>query len=47
MEDDGLIMFENRMLRRIFEPKRNEMTGKWKKLHRRFIISNVHKKLLR
>ena len=26
-------VFENRVLRRIFEPKRDEVTGEWKKLH--------------
>jgi hypothetical protein len=26
-------MFQNRMLRRIFRPKRDEMTGGWRKLH--------------
>jgi hypothetical protein len=26
-------MFENRVLRRIFVPKRDEATGKWRKLH--------------
>jgi hypothetical protein len=26
-------VFENRVLRRIFGPKRNEMTGGWSKLH--------------
>jgi hypothetical protein len=26
-------MFENRVLRRIFEPKRHEVTGEWRKLH--------------
>jgi hypothetical protein len=26
-------MFENRVLRRIFGPKRNEVTGDWRKLH--------------
>ena len=26
-------MFENRVLRRIFGPKRVEVTGEWKKLH--------------
>jgi hypothetical protein len=25
--------FENRVLRRIFGPKRDEMTGEWRKLH--------------
>jgi hypothetical protein len=26
-------VFENRVLRRIFGPKRDELTGEWKKLH--------------
>jgi hypothetical protein len=26
-------VFENRVLRRIFEPKKNEVTGGWRKLH--------------
>jgi hypothetical protein len=26
-------MFENRVLRSIFEPKRDEVTGEWRKLH--------------
>jgi hypothetical protein len=26
-------MFENRVLRRIFGPKRDEVTGDWRKLH--------------
>jgi hypothetical protein len=26
-------MFENRVLKRIFGPKRNEVTGEWRKLH--------------
>jgi hypothetical protein len=33
-EERRLRVFENRVLRRIFGPKRNEVvTGKWKKLH--------------
>jgi PAS domain-containing protein len=28
-----LRVFENRVLRRIFGPKRDEVTGKWRKLH--------------
>jgi len=28
-----LRVFENRMLRRIFEPKRDEVTGEWRELH--------------
>jgi hypothetical protein len=26
-------VFEKRVLRKIFEPKRNEVTGEWRKLH--------------
>jgi hypothetical protein len=26
-------VFENRVLRRIFGPRRDEMTGEWRKLH--------------
>jgi hypothetical protein len=26
-------VFENRVLRRIFEPKRDDVTGDWRKLH--------------
>jgi hypothetical protein len=26
-------VFESRVLRRIFEPKRDEVTGEWRKLH--------------
>jgi hypothetical protein len=28
-----LSVFENRLLRKIFGPKRDEVTGEWKKLH--------------
>ena len=27
-------MFENRLLWKIFEPKRKEVTGKWRRLHK-------------
>jgi len=27
-------VFENRMLRRVFGPKRDEVTGEWRKLHK-------------
>lgn len=30
----GLRIFENGALREIFGPKRDEMTGKWRKLHK-------------
>jgi hypothetical protein len=32
-EEHRLRVFENRALRRIFRPKRDEMTGEWRKLH--------------
>jgi hypothetical protein len=32
-EEHGLEVFENRVLRRIFGPKRDEVTGEWRKLH--------------
>jgi hypothetical protein len=32
-EEHRLWVFENRVLRRIFEPKRDEVTGEWRKLH--------------
>jgi hypothetical protein len=37
-EENGLRVFENMMLRRIFEPKMDEMTGDWRKLH----INELH-----
>jgi hypothetical protein len=33
MEEHGLRVFENRVLRRIFGPKRDEVTGEWSKLN--------------
>jgi hypothetical protein len=32
-EEHGLRVFENKVLRRIFGPKRDEVTGGWRKLH--------------
>jgi hypothetical protein len=32
-EEHRLRVFEKRVLRRIFGPKRNEVTGDWRKLH--------------
>jgi hypothetical protein len=32
-EEHRLRMFENKLLRRIFGPKRDEVTGGWRKLH--------------
>jgi hypothetical protein len=32
-EERRLRVFENRVLKRIFVPKKDEVTGKWRKLH--------------
>jgi hypothetical protein len=32
-EEHRLRLFENRMLRRLFGPKREEVTGGWRRLH--------------
>ena len=32
-DEHRLRVFENRVLRRVFGPKRNEVTGEWRKLH--------------
>jgi hypothetical protein len=32
-EEHGLRVFKKRVLRRIFGPKRDEVTGEWRKLH--------------
>jgi len=33
-EERSLRAFENRVLRRIFEPNRDEVTGEWRRLYR-------------
>jgi hypothetical protein len=32
-EEQRLRVFKNRVLRRIFGPKRDEVTGEWRRLH--------------
>jgi hypothetical protein len=32
-EESKLRVFENKVLRRIFGPKRDEVTGEWRRLH--------------
>jgi len=39
MEERRLRMFENRVLRRIFGPKRDEVTGEWSYIMRNLMIS--------
>jgi hypothetical protein len=38
-EKHRLRLFENRVLRRIFGPKKDEMTGGWRKLHNEELCS--------
>jgi hypothetical protein len=33
MEEHSLRIFEKRALRRVFQPKREKVTGGWKKVH--------------
>jgi hypothetical protein len=43
-EEHRLREFENRVLRRIFGPKRDEVTGDWRKLHNKsFVICTLRK----
>jgi hypothetical protein len=35
MNGHRLRVFENRVLRRIFGPKREEITGEWRRLHKK------------
>ena len=37
-EECRLRVFENRVLRRVFGPKRDEVTGEWRKLHNEELI---------
>jgi hypothetical protein len=47
-EERRLRVFENRGLRRIFGPKRDEVTGYWRKLHNEeFMIFTAHPILFR
>jgi hypothetical protein len=38
-EEHRLRVFKNRVLRRIFGPKRDELTGGWKKLHNEELLT--------
>jgi hypothetical protein len=40
-EQYKLGVFENRVLRRVFRPKRQEVTGEWRKLHNEE-LHNLH-----
>ena len=41
-EEHSLRVFENRVLRRIFGPKRVKATGKWRKLHNENLYSPLN-----
>jgi hypothetical protein len=45
-EEDRLRVFENSVLRRAFEPKKDEVTGDWRRLHNEELYDcNLHDKL--
>ena len=46
-EERRLRVFENRALRRILEPKRNGVTGEWRKLHEELNILYSSPKIVR
>jgi hypothetical protein len=41
-EEHRLRVFENRVLRRIFGPKRDEVIGEWRKLHNEELHTCTH-----
>jgi hypothetical protein len=45
-EEQRLIVFENRVLRRIFGPKRDEVTGEWRRLHNEDLMTCTHYQIL-
>jgi hypothetical protein len=42
-EERRLRVFENRVLRRIFGPKKDEVTAEWKKLHNEELNDKIEK----
>jgi len=38
-EERRLRVFENRMLRRVFGPERDEVTGEWRRQHNKSLMS--------
>jgi hypothetical protein len=40
-EELSLRVFENRVLRRVFGPKRDELTGEWRTLHNLYSLPNI------
>jgi hypothetical protein len=49
-KEHGLKVFENRVLKRIFGPKRDKITGGWRKLHTKeiqnlYVSPNVNRRM--
>jgi hypothetical protein len=38
-QEHGLKVFENRVLRNACEPKRDELTGEWRRLHKKELLA--------
>jgi hypothetical protein len=45
-EEHRLSVFENRVLRKVFGQKRNEITGEWRKLHNEELCVCTHSQIL-
>jgi hypothetical protein len=45
-EEQRLRVFENRVLRRIFGPKGDEVTGEWRRLHNGNLMTSTHHQIL-
>ena len=46
-EENKLMVFDNRVLRTIFGPKRAEMTGEWRRLHTEELYSLYSPNIIR
>ena len=46
-EERSLRMFQNRLLRRIFGLKRDEVTGEWRRLHNMELYALCHHQIFR
>jgi hypothetical protein len=45
-EEHRLMSFENRVLRKMIRPKRDEVTGDWRKLHKDVLCTKLHNDVL-
>ena len=45
-EESRLRVFEKKVLKKIFGPKRDEVTGKWRKLHKEELNDYIHHQIL-